>query len=338
MEFAELAGADDGEAGEPVSATGAADDTEPPEEAAGTAGAALAGAAAVDPGLAPLGSSIEAKSPPAGAPVDGMAGAGGVTVPPEGAAGAALVLVVGVAGAVSVAPVPVGAASVVAPDPPGEAGVGVLSPVAELAESDPLEGDAAGAGGVEACGDAGGVEAEAAFSAERAELTSAMRPPKLGASELAALDFMTAPAALPMFPSVATARPRPDAPCAPASPHAAFAADAMPPVALAAPTVAAAAPAPAPMMPAAKAPPVAAAPPAVNAGLPDSIEAANAGVCIAMYINKTDPPMTVMMTLNFSPPGPPSAAVSCAAHVAAWVLPMPTIRYRMKSFTPVATA
>lgn len=323
MEFAELAGA--------------ADDTEPPE---GAAGAALAGAASVDPGLTPLGSSIEAKSPPAGVPIDGMAGAGGVTVPPEGAAGAALVPIVGVgvAGAASVAPTPAGATSVAAPDPPGEAGAGVLSPFVGLAESDPLEGGAAGAGGVEACGDAGGAEAEAAFSAERAELTSAIRPPKLGASELAALDFMTAPAALPMFPSVATARPRPDAPCAPASPHAAFAADAMPPVALAAPTVAAAAPAPAPMMPAAKAPPVAAAPPAVNAGLPDSIEAANAGVCIAMYINKTDPPMTVMMTLNFSPPGPPSAAVSCAAHVAAWVLPIPTIRYRMKSFTPVATA
>lgn len=86
----------------------------------------LAGAATVDPGLVPFGSSIEAKSPPAGvaeARDAGEAGAGGVAEAPGGAAGAALAVAVGLGatGALSVLPVPVGAATVAAADPPAGA-------------------------------------------------------------------------------------------------------------------------------------------------------------------------------------------------------------------------
>lgn len=81
-----------------------------------------------------------------------------------------------------------------------------------------------------------------------------------------------------MLPSVATARPRPEVPCAPASLQAALVAEATPPADLAALNVDAAPAAPAPTMPAPTMPAVAAAAPAVRVGLPASIEAAIAGI------------------------------------------------------------
>jgi len=100
----------------------------------------------------------------------------------------------------------------------------------------------------------------------------------------------------------------------------------MPPAALAAPTVVDASAAPAPIIPAPIAAPVAAAPPAVSVGLPASIEAAIAGICIAMKASNTEPPITVRIALNFSPLAAPRALVSMGAQVTAAVFPMLMIR------------
>ena len=195
----------------------------------GVAGAALAGAATVDPGLVPFGSSIEAKSPPAGvaeARDAGEAGAGGVTEPPDGAAGAALAVAVGSGARARLSAAPM-------TSPPDACAVSIRlaspsicacivvgpapAPVAELAEADPPAGAAGWAG----AGGAGGVAGELAalISAVRAVEMSAMRPPFVGAMESAMRLLVSRAAEVPMLPSVATARPRPDAPCAPASPR-----------------------------------------------------------------------------------------------------------------------
>ena len=144
-------------------------------------------------------------------------------------------------------------------------------------------------------------------------------------------------AAVPRLPKVPTARPRPVLPCAPASPNAALVAEAAPPTDLAAEIVDAAPIAPAPTMPAAPIAAVPAAAPAVIIGLPDNIDAAIAGICTAMTAKIIEPPNTVKIRLKTGAPGCPIVC-NIFFHCIAWVLPMPTIRKSINSFTPVATA
>ena len=63
--------------------------------------------------------------------------------------------------------------------------------------------------------------------------------------------------------------------------------------------------APAPTTPAAPMAAVPAAAPAVIVGLPDSIEAAIAGICTAMTAKIIEPPNTVKIRLNTGAPGCP---------------------------------